>query len=110
MSRSAQAELDDLCRLLRTHLSAFGDASPKRAWGLRQGLRERLRVDFHHAGRSPAALFIYLALLALDLERLRRALLDRALFPEAGAELMPGAVPEAPAGSGSNPPRSAEVI
>ncbi|WP_295883852.1 hypothetical protein [uncultured Thiohalocapsa sp.] len=79
---AVQADLDGLAALLREHLTVFRRSDPQRAWTRRQALRERLRFRFHGLGLSPAAPFTYLALLALDLERLRRALLDRALFPE----------------------------
>ncbi|MBK1630576.1 hypothetical protein CKO31_07425 [Thiohalocapsa halophila] len=82
---AARADLDGLAGLLGEHLAAFRTGSPQRAWTRRQALRERLRFRFHGLGLSPAAPFTYLALLALDLERLRRALLDRALFPQVPA-------------------------
>jgi hypothetical protein len=77
---AVRADLDDLVALLGTHGKDFRGAHPREAWPLRGQLRERLRFLFHRRGLSPAAPFIYLALVALDLERLRRALLDRALF------------------------------
>lgn len=76
------AQLDALAARLARHLDAFRRSDPARAWTLRQQLRERLQTEFHRLGLAPAMPFIYLALVALDLERLRRALLDRALFPE----------------------------
>jgi hypothetical protein len=82
---AARADLDGLAALLGQHLTAFRASSPQRAWTRRQALRERLRLRFHGLGLSPAAPFVYLVLVALDLERLRRALLDRALFPQAPA-------------------------
>lgn len=82
---AVRADLDGLSGLLAAHLAAFRCCPPQRAWTRRQELRERLRFRFHGLGLSPAAPFAYLALLALDLERLRRALLDRALFPEVPA-------------------------
>jgi hypothetical protein len=82
---AARADLDGLAVLIGEHLAAFRAGSPQRAWTRRQALRERLRFDFHGLGLSPAAPFAYLALVALDLERLRRALLDRALFPQVPA-------------------------
>jgi hypothetical protein len=83
--RPVRADLEALAGRLGAHLAAFRTASPKQAWTLRQQLRERLRFDFHRLGLSPAAPFVYLALVGLDLERLRRALLDRALFHESPA-------------------------
>jgi hypothetical protein len=79
---AVQADLDGLVAALAAHLEAFRRSPPRQAWTLRQQLRERLRAAFHGLPLSPAAPFVYLALVALDLERLRRALLDRALFPE----------------------------
>lgn len=81
--KAVRADLDALASGLGAHLVAFRGSLPQHAWTLRQQLRERLRFDFHRLGLSPAAPFVYLALVGLDLERLRRALLDRALFSEA---------------------------
>ena len=79
---AVRVDLDRLAARIAGHLHAFRRGKPGRAWTLRQELRERLRFEFHRLGLSPAAPFVYLALVGLDLERLRRALLDRALFPE----------------------------
>ncbi|MCG6859783.1 MAG: hypothetical protein LJE70_00605 [Chromatiaceae bacterium] len=72
--------LDDLTTLLMTHLQTFRQASPASAWRLRRELRERLRLRFRQQTLQPMVPFIYLALVALDLERLRSALISRALF------------------------------
>lgn len=72
--------VDVLALRCASHLRAFRDAPPDKAWSLRKQLRERLRFEFHRYLLQPASAFIFLALVALDLERLRRALLDRALF------------------------------
>lgn len=45
-------------------------------------LEQQLRRLFRSSSLLPAAAFAYLAIAALDLQRLRRALLLRALFPE----------------------------
>jgi hypothetical protein len=50
------------------------------AWSLRRELRERLRLEFHRLPLEPLTAFAFLALVALDLERLRAALMERALF------------------------------
>jgi len=73
----ALAHISGLCA---GHLRSFRQCPPAQAWSLRQALRERLRLQFHLDLLQPATVFILLALVALDLERLRRALLDRALF------------------------------
>jgi hypothetical protein len=76
--------LDRLAALIRAHAQAFPSVG-EAAWPLRRELRERLRLGFHRLPLQPAAAFSYLALVALDLERLRAALMERALFalPEA---------------------------
>lgn len=81
--------LDALAARSAAHLDGFRRSPPDKAWDLRWALRERLRLEFHLRLLQPAAVFIFLALVALDLERLRRALLDRALFgsePSAAAD------------------------
>jgi hypothetical protein len=74
-------ELNELTALLAGHLAAFRRADPSTAWDLRRTLRERLRVLFHQRTLTPVAILVYLALVLLDLERLRAELLRRALFP-----------------------------
>jgi hypothetical protein len=73
--------VDALAVRCAAHLDAFRRSPPDKTWPLRRALRERLRLEFHLRLLQPAAVFIFLTLVALDLERLRRALLDRALFP-----------------------------
>lgn len=73
--------VDALALRCQAHLRDFLETPPDKAWTLRQELRERLRFEFHLYLLQPASAFIFLAVVALDLERLRRALLDRALFP-----------------------------
>jgi len=76
----AIAHMRELADLFATHLDAYRKSEPDRAWTLRQVLRERLRQLFHLRLLQPAAGFIYLGLISVDLERLRRALIDRLLF------------------------------
>jgi hypothetical protein len=76
----ALAHMRELAQLLAAHLDAYRKSEPDRAWTLRQRLRERLRQLFHLRLLQPAAGFIYLGLITVDLERLRRALIDRLLF------------------------------
>lgn len=73
-------DLEAFTARLAAHLSAFRQAAPADAWLLRQALRERLRLQFHQAMLAPVTVHIYLALILLDLERLRAELLRRALF------------------------------
>ncbi|MCU0833297.1 MAG: hypothetical protein MUC77_02495 [Chromatiaceae bacterium] len=82
--REFLGHLDALGALLLAHLAAFYQARPESAWGLRLALCGRLRLLFHRRLLQPAGPLIYLALVALELERLRAELVTRALFaPEA---------------------------
>ncbi len=73
--------LEHLAAAVLRHAQAFARAGSDAAWPLRRELRERLRLDFHRLPLQPAAAFAFIALIALDLERLRAALMQRALFP-----------------------------
>jgi hypothetical protein len=69
-----QGEREALQRLLRTvrsHLSSFATLPLESAAGARDRLAERVRRQLHDAAAQPAALFAYLLLVALDIERLR---------------------------------------
>jgi hypothetical protein len=66
--------------LLARHLADFRHAGRDAAWELRRRLRAQLGLLFHRRLLEPAAAFIYLALVLLDLERLRAELVARALF------------------------------
>ena len=66
---------------LRLHFAAFRDPSVRDGWTLRRALQARLALLFRRATADPVAAFIFLALMALDLERLRAELLRRAAFP-----------------------------
>jgi hypothetical protein len=80
LGKQAQAGVEQLGARLRQHQQCFEGLESEPAWRLRVELREELRLDFHRQSAVPKVVFLYLVLLALDLERLRRALLDRALF------------------------------
>ncbi len=75
--------LDRLAAALVDHQRLFLATAPERTWPLRRELDHRLRHLFHVLLMQPAGLFAYLALVAVALERLRAALVSRALF---GAE------------------------
>lgn len=81
-SRAATQGLEGLTSLLTAHFDAFHQVAPDSAWRLREDLRRRLRRLFHGHALQPAIPFIYLALMSLDLERLRAALVSRVLFSE----------------------------
>lgn len=73
-------KVEGVVSLVLRHTRAFAQVGGEAAWPLRRELRERLRLDFHRLALQPAAGFAFLALVALDLERLRAALMQRALF------------------------------
>lgn len=77
--------LDRLAATLVEHQRLFLATAPDRTWPLRRELDHRLRHLFHVFLLQPAGLFAYLALVAIELERLRAALVSRALF---GAEAL----------------------
>jgi len=68
--------------LLMDHTKDFRRVAPASAWRLREELRKGLRLRLHRSTLQPSVPFIYLALTALDLERLRAALIGRALFAD----------------------------
>jgi hypothetical protein len=75
------ALLADLVRLLLAHVHAFQEPSLSDGWALRRALHARLAQLFRRATLDPAAAFIFLALSALDFERLRGEILRRVAFP-----------------------------
>jgi hypothetical protein len=80
-SRTLCRDLEALIPLVMTHFDVFPRLPPDSAWRQRRELRATLRLHFHRQPLEPAIPFVYLALTALDLERLRAALVSRALFP-----------------------------
>jgi hypothetical protein len=73
--------LAELVRVLQRHLAAFRDPALRDGWPLRRALEARLVLLFRRAILDPAAAFVFVALCALDLERLRGELVRRAAFP-----------------------------
>jgi len=78
--RRLASSLQHLEAMAARHMAAFRSAGGDAAWPLRRELRERLRLDFHRRPLEPTVAFIFLALVVLDLERLRAAIMQRALF------------------------------
>jgi hypothetical protein len=76
--------IDDCARALHANRAAAADATLTDGTALRRALAARLTLLFRRATLDPAAAFIFLALSALDLERLRGELLRRAIFPRFG--------------------------
>ncbi len=85
-SLAAGEIFNELSRALTTHRPVAGASLAGASLGataMRGALAARLALLFRRATLDPAAAFIFLALSALDLERLRGELLRRAIFPTA---------------------------
>jgi hypothetical protein len=83
VSADERADLDALVRLVVRHEQDFGTVAVEDAAAARAELATRLSSLMRRAAAQPAALFAWLALLALDLERLRGEFIARAV-DEAG--------------------------
>ena len=70
-----------LVPLLAEHRAAFESPAPVDGWGLRRALQKRLAMLLRRTVVEPMTAFIYLALSALEFERLRGELLRRVAFP-----------------------------
>jgi hypothetical protein len=70
-----------LASLLAAHAAAFAAPQAIDGWALRRTLQGRLVLLLRRALIEPVAAFVYLALSALEFERLRGELLRRAAFP-----------------------------
>jgi hypothetical protein len=71
-----------LAPLLSSHAAAFGSPEAVDGWALRRQLQARLILLLRRTLAEPATAFIYLALSALEFERVRGELLRRAAFPQ----------------------------
>jgi hypothetical protein len=70
-----------LLPLVERHLSAFTGPQAVDGWALRRNLVERLVLLMRRAVVEPVAAFAYLALTALELERLRAEIVTRLALP-----------------------------
>ena len=75
--------LEELASLVSGHLARFRIALPHEANALRRGFESRLLAAFRRRPVEASAVFAWLALAALDLERLRGEIERRLAFPEA---------------------------
>jgi hypothetical protein len=83
-SADGEAALSQLEHALVRHVNAFGALAPDRTADARREVARRMAVMFRRAAQLPAVAFAYLAIVALDLERLRAELVRR-VAPEAEA-------------------------
>ncbi|MCC7215325.1 MAG: hypothetical protein IT517_01040 [Burkholderiales bacterium] len=73
--------LAHLVAVVDAHARAFAAAHPADGWPLRRALHARVALLFRRAALEPAAAFVYLALAALEYERVRGELMRRCVFP-----------------------------
>jgi hypothetical protein len=71
-------------RLLAEHAHAFAAPQAVDGWALRRQLQSRLLLLLRRTLVEPVTAFVYLALSALECERLRGELIRRAAFPRMG--------------------------
>lgn len=72
----------ELLNMLSAHARAFASPQAVDGWALRRALQEQLVLLLRRTLLQPVTAFIYLALSALEFERLRGELLCRAAFPQ----------------------------
>jgi hypothetical protein len=77
----ASASLAGFLRLIDAHVAAFADPGLADGWAERRRLQAGLTRMFRRATLDPAVAFIFLALSALDFERLRGEIMRRIAFP-----------------------------
>jgi hypothetical protein len=75
------SSLNCLAALVERHVQQFGSLEKLDGWPARRDLLQHLERLFRRSTLSPTAVFAFLALLSLDLERLRADLVFRTLFP-----------------------------
>jgi hypothetical protein len=75
------APLNELVSVAARHIETFHQLALNVSWRQRQQLAVTLTLMFRKHAFQPAAVFIHLLLVALDMERLRGSVMQRALFP-----------------------------
>jgi hypothetical protein len=79
--RGCRGPLLGLYFTIERHLEGLGELPPGQpAWKAWEALQGRMARYFRRQGGQPAAVFAHLALVALELERLRAELVTRALY------------------------------
>jgi hypothetical protein len=84
-TKSGHNQLEELIRLVQNHSEKFNSLeNSEQASAARQELTCALELRFRRFAVTPAALFVFILLLALDYERLRGGLSRRLLFVASG--------------------------
>lgn len=81
-SRHFRYGIETLIQLLREEQVQFASLTIGQTWAARDKLQQTLKLFFRRNLLQPATAFAYLALVSLQLERLRAELLQRLLFPQ----------------------------
>jgi len=74
--------IKELIEILQNNYIRFKGLSRQEAWKARDELRKTLRLFFRRHLLQPATALVYIALMSLQLERLRAELLHRLLYPD----------------------------
>ena len=74
--------LNALIQLVDRHREAFSELPVDRTWQQRQKLAFKLTMMFRRQAYHPVNVFVHLLLVALDVERIRGAIIQRCLFTE----------------------------
>ena len=74
------AALERIAAVVQAHRERFAELRPEFSDQARQELGRRLELAFRRLASQPAAAYLHLALIALDIERLRGELVRRVLF------------------------------
>lgn len=77
-----QQALLALIRLVDHHREVFGQLPVDRTWRQRENLAFKLSMMFRRQACNPVNVFVHLMLTALDVERIRAAVMQRCLFTE----------------------------
>ncbi|MCP3848796.1 MAG: hypothetical protein GY694_00955 [Gammaproteobacteria bacterium] len=74
--------IEALIQLIREEQVQFSSLATDQTWAARDNLQQTLKLFFRRNLLQPATAFSYLALMSLQLERVRAELLQRLLFPQ----------------------------
>lgn len=77
-----QESLNALTMLVNRHRDVFYQLPTDRTWRQRQNLAFKLTMMFRRQAYQPVNVFVHLLLIALDVERIRGAVMQRCLFAD----------------------------
>jgi len=77
-----QQPLNALTTLVNRHRDVFSQLPVDRTWRQRENLAFKLTMMFRRQAYQPVNVFVHLLLIALDVERIRAAVMQRCLFAD----------------------------